>query len=431
MKSKTKIFLLVFLLAVLMRILYLEQIKGIILFQYPIVDSGAYDATSAIAAMRTNLRGLLANFFRFPLYKTLLILLYRIGGHNVYLSRFVQAIIGAFSCCLIVWIGDKAFDLKVGLLSGLVACFYWPFIAFGAKFLPVTLAIFFCLCAVVFLYKFLDNGKALWVFTSGVFFALSSLARANILLLCVVMPITGLYFFRSKPRIKERARYSILFIMGVLLMVLPPIVSKSVSKGGHSSVYTNYGIATYIGADLEHIKVISPGFKETRKAIHPGGENKLWLGKSLKFISENPVRYLKNLMLKLYLLWNQYEFSPRENINHFRKKSGFLSMPLFGFGFVAAFSILGFLLAGRRTGQTKIWPLGCFVAAYHLSIMPFAPYARYRLPLVPFLIVFAAYGIIECFGYLRKKDWGMLARGGGAGFSGFCLDQYKSPSGVS
>ncbi|MFH1380698.1 MAG: hypothetical protein ABIH57_00810, partial [Candidatus Omnitrophota bacterium] len=111
-------------MALAARLLYLNQIKDDYLFHYPIVDSGAYDYGGARTADGTLTDEAIGNFHRIPFYRLFLSNIYKIGGHNVYLARFIQAIIGALSACLIFLLGDAIFERRVGLLSGVVASLY-------------------------------------------------------------------------------------------------------------------------------------------------------------------------------------------------------------------------------------------------------------------------------------------------------------------
>jgi tetratricopeptide (TPR) repeat protein len=61
----------------------------------------------------------------------------------------------------------------------------------------------------------------------------------------------------------------------------------------------------------------------------------------------------------------------------------------------------------RSRGRTTI--LFIFTAVYFLSLLPFPPLARYRLPLVPFALVFAASCAVNVFDNIREKRAGELA----------------------
>jgi Tfp pilus assembly protein PilF len=102
------------------------------------------------------------------------------------------------------------------------------------------------------------------------------------------------------------------------------------------------------------------------------------------------------------MMLSYYEFTPYENINYFRSVSKFLSLPLLNFGSIAVFAVLGMFFISK---SDRSWaaPLYVFVIVYFISLLPFLPLARYRLAMVPFLIIFAAYSIVNISEAIRLR----------------------------
>ena len=65
-------------------------------------------------------------FYQAPLYPYLLGLLQVFFGHDLWLIRFLQIILGSLSCALIFVIGQKLFSHGAGIAAGLVLAFYAP-----------------------------------------------------------------------------------------------------------------------------------------------------------------------------------------------------------------------------------------------------------------------------------------------------------------
>lgn len=403
--------ILIFLLALSARILYLGQIKQNLLFLCPIVDSGIYNLGAKLIAEGT-FTGYYDNIGRIPLYRYFLATIYKIGGYDIYLSCLIQSVIGAFSCCLIYLLGANIFNRRVGMISGVVASLYWPFIAFNAKTLPVNLAIFFSLCAIMSIYKFLTKKNMLWVVISGIFFALSTLARPNILLLLPVISMWFLFYFFKKSGVKKSILYSTIFIVSFVSVTAFSMMMDYSMRSEVMPIHSRFGIGLYLGSDLDYTARLGYRWERIAKELLNKNlvtikeKNIYWLKKTKELIVKNPADYIKNLHKKIYILWNYYEFSPNECINHFRLLSKFLvSLPL-DFGFIAAFSIMGMLLAWRKFNDIAL-PIYLFIFVYLISLLPFTPYARFRLPLVPFLIIFASYGIselIEGFRHHQRRN---------------------------
>lgn len=415
MRKEIRLGILIFFLALTARVLYLEDIKDTFLFHHPIVDSGAYDFYSAELATDAASGGGISGLHRIPLYRSFLVFLYKAGGHNVYLARFAQSTVGSLSCLLIYFLGSLAFDRRVGIISGIVASLYWPLIAFEAKFLPVTFAVFFSLLTILFLCLFQAKKNVFLLFPSGVFLALAVASRSNILLLFPVLFFWLLIRFVPRAGLIKAVSFCAIFMLGFTLILSPFLLRFYDARKEIMPVQDNYGIGIYLGSDLEHIN-IKPG-SQWRKLMMEfpergltgiGERNYYFLKKAKDIIVNRPLGFLDNILKKMYILWNRYEFSPRENINYFRKKSGFLSLPLFNFGSVAALSLLGMILAWSR--REKAAPLYLFVLTYQVSLLLFMPLSRYRLPIAPFLIVLACFSASQLFEYLRSARWRALGQ---------------------
>ena len=86
---------------------------------------------------------------------------------------------------------------------------------------------------------------------------------------------------------------------------------------------------------------------------------------------------------------------------------------VFHFGVLAPLALLGVLLTWNQRG--RIWLLHLLLVLYMASVVMFYVVARYRFPMVPFLVLFAAAGLAGIPGFLRagvpSADRGL--RGGG------------------
>ncbi|MBL7155951.1 MAG: tetratricopeptide repeat protein [Candidatus Omnitrophica bacterium] len=410
MRKRINIGILIFFLALSARVLYLEEIKNTYLFYHPIVDSGSFEHSSARISEGSFGGENTRDLRRIPLYQNFLACIYKIGGRNLYLGRFIQSILGAFSCFLIYLIGLNTFDRRVGILAGIVASLYWPLIAFEAKFLPVNLAVFFSALTLAGILRFLTIKKTFWILLSGVFLALAVSSRANIGLFFPVFAVWLVVIGKKEKTFKKGILHALLFVIGFGLVIAPTITKFYHERKEVMPIQDNYGVGIYFGSDLELIR-IKPGsswlklmMELLEKDLTEINERNIYFLKKTKdLILSNPLGYVDTLLKKNYVLWNYYEFSPRENINYFRKKSPFLSLPLFNFGSIAAFSILGMVLAWRRKSQ-KLMPLYLFVFTYEASLLLFMPLSRYRLPVAPFLIIFAAYSVNHLVDYFYKRQ---------------------------
>jgi Tfp pilus assembly protein PilF len=416
MKSKIIAAALIFFLAFTARLIYLEQIKGNILFANPASDSGDYHFSGMRLAGWAVTDDSGYEHLRVPFYDNFLKVLYKWGMPDIYFACLVQCFIGSLSCCLIYLLGMTVFDRRAGILAGVTGALYWPFIAFAAKTLPVNLAVFFGLLAALAVYAFFESGNRAWGYAAGIFLAAACLSRPNFLLLAPFVFLNVLVYFMGKGGKKKGLLYSLTFLIGFLFVLGVAGAADHSGRKEFIPVQKNYAVTAYMGTDIEILREMRPGSSWRGKmrellerGLVSGKERDLyWVEEIRKRITVDPAGYIRGFILKIYILLNRYEFAPYESINYFRAASRFLSMPLPDFGWVASLTILGMVFSLTRP-RGRAMTLFIFTAVYFLSLLPFPPLARYRLPLVPFALVFAANCAVNIFDDVRGKRLKELA----------------------
>ena len=145
----------------------------------------------------------------------------------------------------------------------------------------------------------------------------------------------------------------------------------------------------------------------------PSEVSRFWFGRSLEFIRQEPLTYLKLLLRKLYLFWNGYEIESNKDLYFFRRYSLVLRGLLwryglsFPFGLIAPLALTGILLSLRE--RRNVGLLYLFVGSYVLSVILFFVTARYRIPVIPFLILFGAYALYWIYRTARAGRYRELA----------------------
>ncbi|MGB3242342.1 MAG: tetratricopeptide repeat protein [Candidatus Omnitrophota bacterium] len=415
MSPRFKIIFIIFFLAIAVRFIYIGQIKNDVLFSYPTSDSGDYHRAGMKLAAGTLTEADRRKFSKMPLYHNFLELIYKTGGPGAYFSALAQAVIGGAGCCLIYLLGRSVFGDRAGAVAGVLAALYWPLAAFAAKTLPVNLAIFFSLLSALSIQKLYEKESRIWGYTGGLFLALAALVRPNFLLLFPVLILWLLFHFLRKSGKAKGILFSAIFAAGFITAMIPAGLADHGAKKEVMPIQRNYAVTAYMGSKLERIN-LRPGavwrgkmIELLRADLTSQGERDLyWLREIKRSIAKDPAGHSRDFIKKIYMLLNYYEFAPYESINFFRKKSSFLSLPLLNFGLVAAFALLGMFFAWKRRAREAL-PLGLFAIVYFISLLPFPPLARYRLPVAPFLIIFAAYCMLDFYEALRGKKWKYLA----------------------
>jgi tetratricopeptide (TPR) repeat protein len=416
-----------FLLAFAIRLIYLSQIKSNPYFDTPQIDAlWHHNWAKEIAAGDWTGKEV---FFRAPLYPYFLGTLYALFGESFYIPRLIQIIIGSLSCMLIFLLGKKLFNRTTGIIASVVACFYAPLIYFDAELLIPVLIVFLDLTLILLLLSAEVRPKKRWWFVAGIVLGLSAIARPNVLIFLpfVLLWICIRFWERARNRIIPS---SLFFGLGCILIISPATLRNWAVGDDFVLISSQGGINFFIGNNYEsdgktataapgslpydgyedNIWITSVKLAERslgRKA-KPSEISNFWFGQGFDFTQTHPLKYLQLLGKKLYYFWNSYEIESNKNIYFFSRWSSLLRLLLwdwflrFPFGIISPLAILGILLNARN--WRKYFLLYAFIFSYMLSVIFFFVNSRFRLPVVPFLLIFASYSICWLADKIRGKQ---------------------------
>lgn len=415
-----------FLFALGLRFTYVTQIRNSPFSDVPIVDSKTYvDRSMEIA--RGDWLGE-EPFWQPPVYPYLLAVIHRAFGENFYVIRLLQSVIASFSCVLVYLIGRRIFGRSVGLIAALMVSGYGVLIYFDGEFLPTSLAVLLNLVSMLMLLRAVESpGVRRWLL-SGIVLGLSAITVANVL---VFVPFTiawiWIVFRNSGERSQgsavtdgvKRTTWVISFCLGVFMIISVVTVRNYVV--GEDLVFISYnaGLNFYIGnnPDYDRTVGIRPGRDWVELTGMPSDEgiekpsltSRFFLSKAWTFIRESPADYVRLLLKKLYLFWNGDEIKRNQDIYFSRSYSSLLSVLLwkkgiaFPFGLLGPLALTGILLCLKRWREVFL-PL-TFVLSYTTSVVLFFICSRYRVPVLPFLALFAAYTLWWWMQRLRAKEY--------------------------
>jgi hypothetical protein len=283
-----------------------------------------------------------------------------------------------------------------------------------AKFalLPVTVA-----AMLVALARARDHPSPGRLVTAGLAAGLLATTRPQVVL---VAPALAWWLVRETPDLREKMRVLALAGLGAALVVGPFLVrDRLVARSGGGSVW---GIHFYIGTNPEADGTYVPvaGVREDvvghvvdarriaeAEAGHPLSAADVsfhWFRRGLAFVRAEPWRYAHLELTKLRLaLAGAEEGSFGDEYADSRRASWVLRLPLPGFGAIWPFALVGIVVTLARRGPGL---LVLFVAAYLASLLPFFVTGRYRLPVVPPMLVLAAVGLCAVESALATRRFG-------------------------
>ncbi len=397
------------LLALVLRMVFLFQIRTTPLFHFLAADTGDFERF-AVEILDGNILNRETIYFN-PLYPFFLSAIYFIFGHRPFLALIVQGVLDGGVCLILYFLAARIFrDGWTGLLAAVIYAGYGLAIFYTGIMVGATLATFlFILSAGAALFAG-DSGKRWPWLPLGFIFGCCALLRPNTL---IVLPCILLWsLLRGKGQLKSGTRLlrPLVLLGGFFLAVGPFSYRNYLITGDITLPFGNGGFNFHVGnhrgalgtytylEGISHTPAgqIKSSVKQVKKVtgeeVSISQASNYWFGRSWIFIRERPLEFLRLLGRKFLLFWNAREVA--QNIDYYfsRRFSRLISLPLFSFGLIAPFSWIGFAFAWRKKPETVILP-AIYLSAYMFSLIAIFISDRYRLPAVPFIVLFSAYGL--------------------------------------
>ena len=402
------------LVALALRLGYLWEHRSSPFFDAPIVDA------------QTFLRQALADdsfwggdepYWQPPLYIYLLTFVCWLLPTSYFVGiRLVHVGLGVLSCLLVYALTRHAFGEQVGRIAGVMAALCGSLLYFEGELLAVPVEVFLNL---LLLYSLLlawkrDRGRD-WV-RAGLIAGLAALTRPTILLFIAAFCAWTLWHRRTSA---YRSLFS--FVVPIALIILPVTYRNWTIEPDLVFISSNAGVNFYIGnnADYERTVSLRPGMQweamiaeaENSEQETAAAQSAFFLGKSLDYITAQPLDYLGLLGKKGFLFWSGPETKRNQDIYYARQHSRILSLLLWDwrvsipFGLIGPLSLLGLGLSTRREWTPPIALLRLYALVYTASVVLFFSAARYRMPVVPVLITFAAFAAFQFYSDVRRRAY--------------------------
>ncbi len=251
----------------------------------------------------------------------------------------------------------------------------------------------------------------------GLVMGLAAIARPTILIFLPILVIY-LFFYKVQPiHARNKLIGIVILLAGLLTAILPGTIRNYAV--GKDFVLISYqgGVNFWIGnnEEADGKTAGAPGqFKaygkyednvkysaervaemETGHQMKPSELSSYWYSRGFRFIFENPGEFIKLTLKKLYFSWNAYEIESNRNLYAQREHSSLLSILLwhniigFPFGLLAPFAVAGIMLVFKNWKRHYLLLIG-FVLSYQAILLVFFVTARFRAPMLPFLIILGA-----------------------------------------
>ncbi len=422
--NEKKYLLWIFLLALVLRIVYVLEIQGAPFVEHLFSDPEIYDGWGWKLATEGGWFGSRV-FFMAPIYPVFLGIVYLFVGHSAFTVLILQSLISSMTVIAIYLIGRELFSKQIGIIAALIASVYAVFIFYAGNILSETLQTFVYSILIYAIVKFDSFDKKYDWFGFGMLVGVAALFRGNILLFVAAVVIWMLINYLRRRELKKNIRTSLLFfILGLAVPILPATMNNYFASNDFVLLTSNGGINFYIGNHENSPGVfITPrqfdyyndmaghryAEEQLKRKLTPSEASAYWYGKGFKFIINNPGKASKLFLKKLVLFFGAGENAQSSIMNdeyfaeHYSKV---LQLPLIKFFFVSVFGLLGLFIYFREKKKNML--LLIFFFTFVLATVIFFVNGRFRMAITPLLIVFTAYAIVSVIEFVREKNIGEL-----------------------
>jgi tetratricopeptide (TPR) repeat protein len=418
----------IFLIAFAIRLFYIFTSKDNPFFTIPIVDMQYYwDLAGQICSR--GIWGISQHDIAWKpiLYPIFLSLLRIISHDNILVAKAFQSFIGALNCSLLYFLGCRFFPSRTAAIAGFLMAFYGTFIIYDAMFVPVTLSTFFVLTFFIAVtYTSVKQVPYVWAIP-GALVAFATNTHQIVIAIVPVFPIILHYFYRRTTAVPKSRRITELtfrfswFLAGLLVVTFSIGSLKYFQKAGIAPPTNNAGINFFIGNNLTADGVSTPpmGIKWLRLINRPVlegtvrkedvGHSTYFIKRTIADIRQDPLRFLWLYGKKVLFCFSGIEI--RNNVDKYRlAAASWITRPLlwetcffaFPFGILFPLALVG-IVSVIKQYQWKLVHFYLFLLIIPLGIGLFFVCARYRMLIVPILILFAAVALNKIANRLRQK----------------------------
>lgn len=407
----------VFLAALAVRGIYLYQSSAFPTFLAPTVDAETYHTIAKELAQNHRVN---ESFFWQPFfYPFFLSIVYFFSGASIVWAKIVQIAIGSCTCALTYLLGKHLFGRRIGLLAAGMNAFYGPLIFLEGELLGDWVEAFWSVVLILLALKVRSN-RNLWTSLAlGLCAGLALLTRPTIapfLIAALLWLIWTLRRLRATWFAPVAAPGCVL--AGFLAVTLPVAMLNHRITGTFALLPSSGGINLYIGnnEDTGKTLAIRPGWDWQQLTAWPQREGfadprdagAFFYRQVSQYATGHPLSFLGGLGEKTLKFLSSREIPRNIDIYMFRAWSPLLGALVwkagpfgFPFGVVLPLAAVGLVCRWRDIPPGAKLLLLLYPAAVILVFVT----GRYRLPVIPVMLILAACGTSSLVEILRRRQW--------------------------
>ncbi len=336
-------------------------------------------------------------------------------------ARLLAVLLGVATVALTFALGRRASgSFRVGWVAAALVALHRPLIYFEPTLLRDGPGTFATVLAAWLLLRFLDatrtgspdsrRARTALGLALGLALGTGALIRENLLLVGLLLILAlALRCALHRSRRRVYAQAALLVGLGMLAPLSPWIVSNARLEGSVSVMPTwNGGCVFYIHNRAGNLSagyqpapfITTPNAEGEARAFRREAERQVgqpltphqisrhWLKEGVSDVFRSPELYARKFAARLLLFFTTQPQPQARDLHDDTRRSRVLRLPSpSGFGFLAAFAVLGLVSLPKARPGPRI--LAAWVIVLVGTTLPIAFVSRYRLPTVPLVAVLA------------------------------------------
>lgn len=355
-----------------------------------------------------------------PLYRLFLAGAIFLLGESIWKIKFVQIVLSTINVWILFLLGEELFDRRVALVGALLFSFYPTLIGFTHYLWSETLFIFLLSWAFYLLVRFASIRRRGYLVGGGALLGLSALTRSVVFF---SLPFLVLWLFLVHRRgIRSTFLSALLLTSSCLLVVVPWTVRNYRRYHDFIFIETNWGYVLWKGNNRfvwpfggnelnypgpfgsypifysrasrdELIARCEDRYQTSR--LTAAQLNECAAREALDYILEEPLAFLARARTKMAILWHPTSFVIRHFVLGFygerdkRWVSVVTWLVYLSYLLVMITGTVGFLYSNDDNRLLFLMLVGYWCLVHSISISM----NRYRLPLMPFIMLYSGYAI--------------------------------------
>lgn len=389
-----------------------------------------------------------------PGYPWFLAAVYFVTGGSYLAPRLIQMALGLTNAALMFFLGRALFGRAVGLIASAFMATYWVFVHFEGEITYPAVSLFVLMVFMLSLVRWARRPTIPGALVAGLLFGLYGLFRPNVFLFGPVLVAWFWWVLGGRPAFRRWFAMSAVLTVATVAAIAPALIRNLVVAGDFVFLSSYGGVNLWVGHndDTDCVTPKIPGLKDFagfedwscfhyplivrglgRKLGKPDlkfSEANTWFyqqGRS--YILRHPIKTIGHTITKALIFWGPTETTNDKVLHWVKRKSTVLRwLP----GFPAVFALFGIGLtlfvrdwrrgrfAGAPQGRLNLQiaaMLALFILVYCISVIIYFVAGRYRMPVIPFLLLFGAYGVhgvwrmAQAAEYRRAGAWALAGLG--------------------